>query len=292
MSLSPVDQFDVRAMLEGSEPQPRVPWIWLAMGAGVFLTLIDRTLQGQSAQLDSALNAMCAVGMLAVLFVLVGISLANVRTVRWQHQRLDFAAEMIQLRRWPEAAGAIAQLLSQPARAEQFRAQALVYLSVILARYDRFEVAILVQEYLLDHEQVDPGSAFGLRIGRAMAMLRQERLFDADRAIAELRRAPGAGESGGLALLEIYRDVKTGHPTEAIELFDKKWKLMRDQLGHRVGDAWGLVARAHDLLGHEEQARQAVNNATLLTPPAELLRRYPELEKLTARYTPAPMPAI
>ena len=37
--------------------------------------------------------------------------------------------------------------------------------------------------------------------------------------------------------------------------------------------------------------RQAVTNATLLAPPAELLRRYPELGKLTERYTPASVPA-
>jgi hypothetical protein len=289
---SPVDQFDITALLEASAPQPRIPWTWYAIGAGIFLAILNRMLAGQSAQIDAALNALCAIAMAGVLFALMAISVSGVRAVRSQHQRLDAAAEMIQLRRWPEAAMTLRHLLSEPAKTEPFRTQALVYLSVILARYDRFDDAIAVQEHLLDHERLDPGSAFGLGIGRAMAMLRQDRLFDADRAISELRRAPGACDSGGLALLEIYRDVKTGHPVEAIEIFDKKWKLLRDQLGHRVGDAWGLIARAHDLLGHEEQARQAVTNATLLTPPAELLRRYPELEKLTGRYTPAPMPAI
>ena len=170
-------------------------------------------------------------------------------------------------------------------------AQALVYFSVVLARYERFDDAIAIQEYLLDRDLVDPGSGFGLRIARTMAMLRQDRLFDADRAISELRRVPGAAESGGLALVEIYRDVKTGHPKEAIEIFTEKFSHLREQLGHRVADAWALIARAHDLLGHETEARQAIDNATLLAPPAELLRRYPELEKLTGRYTPAQMPA-
>jgi len=286
-----MDQLDVTQLLEISEPQPRVPWVWYAIGVGILLAAMDHLLSGQSPQMDEDLNAMCAVTMTGVMLALMAISLANVRAVRTQHQRLDRVAEMIQLRRWPEAAVLLRQMLSQPSNTHHFRAQALVYLSVVLARYDRFDEAIVVQEHLLDHELVDPGSAFGLRVGRAMAMLRQDRLFDADRAISELRRAPGAADSGGLALVEIYRDVKTGHPVEALEIFEKKLSNLREQLGHRVADAWALVARAHDLLGHEVEARQAVNNATLLAPPAELLRRYPELGKLTDRYVPAEMPA-
>lgn len=290
MTALPVDQLDVQALLEISEAQPRVPWTWYAIGVGVLLAAMNRGFAGQSKEMDAAINALCAIAMTAVLVALIAISFANVRAVRAQHQRLDQVAEMIQLRRWQEAAAILRQMLSKPALNPQFRAQALVYFSVTLSRYDRFDDAIAIQEHLLDHDLVDPVSAFGLRIARTMAMLRQDRLFDADRAISELRRAPGAEESAGLALVEIYRDVKTGHPVEAIEIFTKRLQQLRDQLGHRVADAWALIARAHDLLGQEEEARQAINNATLLAPPAELLRRYPELDKLTAQYTPAQMP--
>ncbi len=292
MSSSPVDQLDVPLLLEVSEPQPRVPWVWYGIGVGVLLAVVDHALSGQSKEIDAALNAMCAVAMTGVLLTLMGISFANVRAVRTQHQKLDQVAEMIQLRRWPEAAGTLRQMLSQPAISRQLRSQALVYFSVALARYDRFDEAIVIQEYLLDHQLVDPGSAFGLQVARTMAMLRQERLFDADRAISELRRSPGAAESAGLALVEIYRDVTTGHPLEAIEMFEKRLPQLREQLGHRVADAWALIGRAHDLLGHQTEARQAILNATLLAPPAELLRRYPELGKLTTRYLPAEMPAV
>jgi hypothetical protein len=292
MTPSPVDQLDVQQLLEISEPQPSVPWAWYAIGVGVLLAGIDHLLSGQSPEMDAALNAMCAITMTGVLAALMGISWFNVRAVRAQSLLLDQIAEMIQLRKWPEAAVALRRMLSAPVKTHHFRAQALVYFSVILARYERFDAAIEIQEYLLDHEMVDPGSAFGLRVGRAMAMLRLDRLFDADRAIAELRRMPGSGESGGFALLEIYRDVKTGHPTEALQMFQQKLSFLRDQLGHRVADAWALVARAHDLLGNDVEAKEAVNNATLLVPPAELLRRYPELRKLTDKYVPAPMPAM
>jgi hypothetical protein len=148
----------------------------------------------------------------------------------------------------------------------------------------------MVQEYILEHVHLDPESAFGLRLGRAMALLREERLFDADRAISDLRRGVPGRESGGLALVEIYRDVKTGHPAEAIEMFEAKLGVMRDQLGHRVGDAYALAARAYDLLGREEEAKQAFGRGTLLAPVGELTRRYPELAGMVEKYPPAAAP--
>ena len=197
MSLSPVDHLDIPQLLEVSQPQPRVPWVWYAIGVGILLAGMDHLLSGQSPEMDQVLNGISALTMTGVLVGLMAISLVNVRAVRAQHLLLDRVAEMIQLRRWPEAAMPLRQMLSQPVKTEHFRAQALVYFSVVLARYDRFDAAIEIQEYLLDHEMVDPVSAFGLRIGRAMAMLRLDRLFDADRAVSELRRTPGARNPAG-----------------------------------------------------------------------------------------------
>jgi hypothetical protein len=138
-----------------------------------------------------------------------------------------------------------------------------------------------------------------------MAMLRDDHLFDADRAISDLRRSTrraeesdtngnaGPGfESAGLALIEIYRDVKTGHPAEAIELFNAKLPILRQQLGHRVGDSYALAARAYDLLDRQSDAQDAYEKATLLSPVEELNRRYPEVQNLAGKYRPATAPAI
>jgi tetratricopeptide (TPR) repeat protein len=101
----------------------------------------------------------------------------------------------------------------------------------------------------------------------------------------------GAGvESAGLALVEIYRDVITGHPNEAIAIFEERLPVLRDQLGHRVADAYALAARAYDLLGRTVEAQAAYAKATVLSPLTELHRRYPELEKLAGRYQPSPAP--
>jgi hypothetical protein len=161
----------------------------------------------------------------------------------------------------------------------------------VLARYHRFDDAIAVHNHLLEHELVDGGAAFGIRVGRAMAMLREDHLFDADRAISELRRLEGNEETAGLALVEIYRDVKTGHPDEAIDVFETRLPTLRDQLGHRLADAYALVSRAYDLRGREAEARGAWEKATLLAPPIELVRRYPEVAPVAEKYPASPAPA-
>jgi len=198
-------------------------------------------------------------------------------------------AELVQLRRWPESALALQQFLSRPTRTHPFRAEAIVYLGAVLSRYHRFDDAIVVHNYLLEHELLNEGSAYGVRIGRAMAMLREDHLFDADRAISELRRI-GPKDSAGFALVEIYRDVLTGHPEDAIGIFVEKLPVLREQLGHRLGDVYALVARAYDLLDRKTEAADAFRRATLLAPIVELCRRYPEVQKLLGRYEPAPAP--
>ena len=45
--------------------------------------------------------------------------------------------------------------------------------------------------------------------------------------------------------------------------------------GHRVGDAYALVARAHVLLDQPDDGLRAWTRATLLAPVEEVARRYP-----------------
>jgi len=109
--------------------------------------------------------------------------------------------------------------------------------------------------------------------------------------MAELRRGDAERQSAGLALLDIYRDVKTGHPDEAVEIFQERLPALRDQLGHRAGDAYYLAAKAYDLLGRGAEAARAFERATLLQPLVELERRYPEAASLSEKYQAALAPA-
>jgi tetratricopeptide (TPR) repeat protein len=286
------DFLDVPALLDASQPRARVGLLWYALG-GFLLVVFGAALVSQSSAAARRLvDVVSAVLMVVLVAGLAAFTAFVVRRHRADQQALEAAGELVQLRRWPQAATLLRDMLSRPARTPALRSQALIYLGSVLARYHRFDDAIAVLNHLLEHDLVDGGAAHGVRLGRAMAMLREDHLFDADRALAEVRRtvAQAGVDSAGLALVEIYRDVKTGHPDEAVAIFEQRLDVLRDQLGHRVADAYALAARAYDLLGRTTEAQDAYTRATLLAPPIELHRRYPEVQKLEGRYQPAPAP--
>jgi tetratricopeptide (TPR) repeat protein len=297
METPPPVFLDVPTLLENS--QPRVQQGWFRYGVAVFaiIVLLSAYLSAQSKTWGLVIEFLSPLAMLAVIGSMMFYTSRMVQKRRAEMKQLEAVEELMQLRRWPEAALMLDGLLAQPTRTPQARAQGLIYLSSVLARYHRFTDAIAVHEHLLDEIRFDDGTDYALRLARAMAMLREDHLVDADRAMIELRRIAQGRDSAGLALVELYRDVKTGHPAEAITVFDEALAAqggrggLRDQLGHRIGDAYGLVAKAYDLLSREGEARQMYEKATLLAPFVELERRYPELSSLRTKYGPAIAPS-
>jgi hypothetical protein len=93
-----------------------------------------------------------------------------------------------------------------------------------------------------------------------------------------------------LALVELHRDVKTGHVQEAIDGFSTHISHWTRLLSHRVADAYGLVACAHDHAGDHRQAQEMYSRATLLCPAGELSYRYREVARLADRYVATPAP--
>jgi tetratricopeptide (TPR) repeat protein len=284
---------DVPTLLQASEPRPRTPWLHILV-AGFVVTIVLSWIVGrssQTAQTQDMLESVIAFGLMGFVASITLTGFISVRRARAEQVAVGAVDELIQLRRWPEAGLLLQSLLSRPARSPLARAQALLFLAMVLARYHRFEDSVSVHDYVLDEIPLDDATDHVVRLGRAMAMLREDNLLDADRAISELRRTSRGVESAGLALVEIYRDVKTGHPAEAIEMFEKRRDVLRRQLGHRVADGWALAARAYDLLDRPGDAQAAYQNATVLMPLAELTRRYPEITPLASKYKPAPAPA-
>jgi tetratricopeptide (TPR) repeat protein len=274
---------DAALLLETSQPVPRVNWFLYGMSIMVALVVIGAMSLYQP---GSRLGVQFLSGLLltlAMIFSAVWSTIA-VRRHRKEVQAIEAIEEMIQLRRWEPAGILLNRFLSEPVRSPRIWARALVQLAALLGRHHRFEDAMSVQTFLIDHELLDDSSDYAVRLGRAMAMLREDHLVDADRAIGDLRRRVPAAQSGGLSLVEIFRDVKTGHPEEAIGLFADRLIVMQQQLGHRVADAHGLVAQAYDMLGRDDEAKAAYERATLLAPPLELHRRYPEMAKLEQKY--------
>jgi tetratricopeptide (TPR) repeat protein len=289
---------DVPTLLETSQPVPRWGGWRLAgagmVGAGVLVWfLISQAIGGDAAEPSFSTLISVVLGTIAGAWVFNGALTS--REFRTQQRQIDAIQELIQLHRWPEAAIQVQDFLSRPARTAGARGQAMLFLAMVLARYHRFEEAITVYDHILDELEMDDAADHTVKLGRAMAMLRADNLLDADRAIAELRRdmrtGAGGGELAALALVEIYRDVKTGHPVEALEMFDLRLADLRRYLGHRLGDVWALAARAYDLLQRKPEAQAAFENATVLLPLPELIRRYPEIAALKDKLSPAPAPA-
>lgn len=282
---------DVAHLLEASQPRARTGWFWYAAGIFLLIVMISTYVSAGSPVMAGVMQLFSGLVMLGLVAAMGMLTFAMAKTQQAEGQQLVAIEELMQLRRWGEAAVILNGMLSSPMRAPQHRVQALIYLATVLGRYHRFADAITVQEHLLEHVNLDPGTEHGLKLARVMSMLREDHLVDADRAMAELRRGDGERQSAGLALLDIYRDVKTGHPDEAIEIFEQRLPALREQMGHRVGDAYYLAAKSYDLLGREPEAQRAYERATLLSPLTELQRRYPEAAALSEKYQPVMAPA-
>jgi tetratricopeptide (TPR) repeat protein len=282
---------DVHWLLEESQPRARGSWFWYAVGFFFFVVLMSAYAQQKMPNGNVIVQLVSSLMMFGLMIGMGFLTWRAARAVQREQAQLEAIEELIQLRRWEEAALLVQGVLSRSTRTPQGRTQGLIFLGAVLARYHRFADAVLVYEHLLEHRLVEGDAAYGMKLARAMSLLHEDALVDADRAIGELRRLDRADDSAGLALLEIYRDVKTGHPREAIEEFEKKQHLMRRQLGHRAADGYALAAKAFDLTGENEKARDVFEKATLLSSIVELKRRYPEIGGLEEKYAVAAVPA-
>ena len=287
-STTPAEFLDVPRLLDASLPRPRQSWAWYGLGIFALIVLTSTWASSKDPGLQLIVRMIGGLAMLGVVVAMALITSHTVKQQRQEQQKIEAVEELVQLRRWNDAAQMLDSLLSQPTRSMGGRIQALIYLATVLARYHRFDDAIQVQNYLLEHAEFDPATTQGLKLMRAMSMLHVDHLVDADRAIGDLRRENA--DSAGLALVEMYRDVKTGHAAEAVQIFQDRLPSMRTQLGHRVADAYALAARSYELLGQDPDAAAAWEKATLLSPVEEIVRRYPEVASLKDKYPASTTP--
>ncbi len=282
---------DVQHLIDRSMPRSGVPWFWYVLGLVLLTTLVTAYFAPDDESGGAIINTVSFGIMFLAIGVMMLLSWRAARVFREEQNRLQTAQELIRLRRWPDALSVLQNLLSRPMRAQPLRIQGLMDLSAVLMRYHLFDEAVIIHDYVLQNVQMSVESRQGLRTAKAMAMLRQDHLTDADRALIELRRDTREGDSAGLSLVEMYRDIKTGHPQEAIDLFAARFQSIRDEMGNRVADAYLLLAKAFDSLGDTDKAAAAYQDATILLPPVELHRRYPETRDLNGKYAPASWPS-
>lgn len=229
-------------------------------------------------------------GRLAAIILLGALATALVthlrrmaRTLRDEQRRAEALQDAIRLRRWPTAYRMVSDLVAVKGRNPRAQVQILTLLTLLLGREGRFDEAAALQGALL--QRITGPAAATLRVGRIMALLRCDRLVDADAVLRDLQRSVASGEApaeatGGLRLTEMLRDLVTNHLEEVLAAYHHHLNELREGLGVRVADAHAVAAVAFHRLGEMENAAEAWRKATLLTGPAELVRRYPEAEVL------------
>lgn len=301
--IAPAEFFsDVEGLLDRSRPGVSRMRFWQAGVIFLAMVVLGGFLGRSQATLGPLVDVISGVILASLVGAFFGINWSTVRRFRRETAAVQAIEELVQLRYWPQAAVGLRELLSQPMNLPSNRCHALMLLGGVLNRYNLFDSALRVQQSLIDDRQLDPFSEMTIRLSRAATLLREDRLFDADRAIVELRRqiiriresagneTPAGMLASGLTLVELYRDVKTGHPNEAIELFAKQRESLREHLGHRLAEALVLVARAHAMIGQSSEAASCYRDATTLQPAAELHRRYPETASLASEFAATPFP--
>ena len=179
---------DVPALLESSRPRRTVNWYWFVVGLICMLSLFDSFGSSEDAPGKSAVWLLSTLLIAGASIAAITQRVMIVRRLRAQQQTVDAIDEMMQLRRWEPAGILLDRFLSSPVRSGRLWTTALVQLASLLGRHHRFEDAIAVQDFLIENEMLDDQSDYFLRLGRAMAMLREDHLVDADRAISDLRR--------------------------------------------------------------------------------------------------------
>src|SRR3954464_6824628 len=136
-----VDFLDVNALLESSQPRMRTGWFLPAMVTLVLLIFASTYLSSRSPNMKALVDVFSGLIMLFILGAMMLMMWLTVRKHREERMKVEAIEELIQLRRWPQAAGMLHATLSQPAVAMSGRVQMLLFLSTVLARYNRFDDA-------------------------------------------------------------------------------------------------------------------------------------------------------
>lgn len=233
--------------------------------------------------------------LLALLALMAYLS-GQARSAAELQARAVRAWELAMIRRYREALGQAWELLPACKTKPELHGRAVTVIAHILSELGKDEAAEVAYEHLIDRLPPDHPLALRLTLQRAMAALTTDRLADGDRILRKLRGQAEARNDPGLAaalrLARLVQDVQTGHYADAVaEASDTADTLV--PMGIEAGYGYALLALCHHVLAkhsaalddaerhtYTQQAKRYWDQATLLIPPAALVYRYPELQKL------------
>ena len=265
------------------EHPPRPPSPWMARAPLIVMVVAIAA----AVALGGAYAAILPWLVLLGVFVFLTVRIKQGRSLEHGATR---AQELAMLRHYPEAMRRAWRLVPSVTRQPSLYVRCVALLSQSLQQVRAYDAAITGYDRLLEHLPREHPGAVQLRTFRAICALHADRLADADDTLRQLRGViePYAQGAVGAAfrLAELTQNVRTHHYTEALERADQLLDDLRP-LGVEAGYGHALVALCHkeDRAQRDEASRrQQVDlwwrRATLLLPPAALVERYPELNRV------------
>jgi hypothetical protein len=179
---------DVPRLLDASLPRGAMGrWLLLLPPIGLLglVTAVFLMLLSPGRGLLLPLVALASLAISAAAMMALSRLASGVKAERQKVAQID---ELITLRHFAPAGSGLVTLLSRPMRLGQTRMLALIQLARVLMRYERFDEGIDVADAVMGDRHADAGTRFAVGCGRAMALLRAGRLYDAGEAISQLRR--------------------------------------------------------------------------------------------------------
>src|ERR1700683_4179434 len=130
---------DFPTLLQTSVPRPRIIWMRFAFAGALLGWCFAWYFGRENPQAEQTVSVLLSVA-LAILIGAMGLAgVLATRALANERAQLEAIEDLIELRRWPAAAMMLQGFLLRPARSAAGRAQALLYLAMVLVRYHRFE---------------------------------------------------------------------------------------------------------------------------------------------------------
>src|SRR5690242_6304430 len=114
---SPQSNFlGVPLLLDRSQPRRRGGWFWYGVGVFLLIVMISAFFADRSEGMRAAVDVLSGLAMVGLIVGMGMLTWWTVRAHRAEQAQVEAVEELVQLRRWPEAAQVLQGLLSKPTR--------------------------------------------------------------------------------------------------------------------------------------------------------------------------------
>lgn len=285
-SAAPLTPGRIEELIRLSRPRARGSQMWRGMLPMLIVAASVMLLLG-SASNDPLGRVLLPMGLLLAAMLPSWWLRARVKRTHALHTQ---AMQALQMRHWPGAQQALAELLASPVEARDMRVTALLGLSQVARHAGLHDQAVQLCEEILGDPRNQAYHPTAL-VEKAFALLLAERLTDANSLLDGFRAMEFREPTATLAALAgLYRQIRTMKYHDAASQADTLGPRARTHLSQQAGYAYAMLALALERIGQAQRAQQFYDCATRLMTPAELAERFPELQALEHQLLPARSP--